>query len=117
MRTKEVGTATDRGFDGADAWLMYRGHLPSYYITKEEAYNQSWTPKKSLSNFVPGKMLGGDVFKNAESKLPNASGRIWHEADIDYITGKRNGKRILYSNDGLIFATYDHYQTFYEIIK
>ena len=34
MRTKTVGTATDKGFDGADAWLMYRKTLPPYYIKK-----------------------------------------------------------------------------------
>ena len=42
---------------------------------------------------------------------------IWYEADIDYQSGYRNTYRILYSNDGLIFVTYDHYQTFYEVTK
>ena len=32
-------------------------------------------------------------------------------------SGKRNRQRIVYSNDGLIFVSYDHYQTFYEITK
>ena len=52
-----------------------------------------------------------------EAKLPSAPGRTWYEADIDYTYGKRNLKRILYSNDGLVFVSEDHYQTFYEITK
>ena len=62
-------------------------------------------------------MIGGDRFYNDKGKLPNAPNRIWYEADIDYQSGYRNTYRILYSNDGLIFVTYDHYQTFYELTK
>ena len=43
-------------------------------------------------------------------------GRIWYEADINYKRGYRNTQRLLFSNDGLIFVTYDHYETFAEII-
>ena len=60
-------------------------------------------------------MLGGDVFANSAAKLPSAPGRIWYEADINYYDGRRNRHRVLWSNDGLIFVTYDHYSTFYEI--
>lgn len=73
--------------------------------------------KKKFSALFPGKMIGGDVYDNDDFKLPSAPGRVWHEADINYVSGKRNRQRVLYSNDGLIFATYDHYQTFYEITK
>lgn len=66
---------------------------------------------------LPGKMLGGDIYKNREGKLPSAPGRVWYEADMNYKSGYRNRDRILYSNDGLIFVTYDHYQTFYEITE
>ena len=62
-------------------------------------------------------MIGGDEFLNDKEKLPRAPGRTWYEADIDYMYGKRNLKRILYSNDGLVFVSEDHYQTFYEITK
>ena len=62
-------------------------------------------------------MIGGDVYKNKNGKLPTASGRIWYEADINYRAGFRNTERILYSNDGLLFVTYDHYHTFYEITR
>ena len=60
-------------------------------------------------------MLGGNTFNNRQGKLPQATGRQWFEADINYIIGKRNLHRLLYSNDGLLFVTYDHYNTFYEI--
>ncbi len=118
MRTKQVGTVTDKGFDGADAWLMYRGRLPDYYVTKEEAKGKGFRRKKqNLADVLPGQMIGGDEFSNDQRKLPDAPNRRWYEADLDYTYGKRNLKRILYSSDGLIFVTKDHYQTFYEVIK
>ncbi len=116
MRTKMVGTATDLGMQGADAYIFYYGYLPDYYIDKQTAQNAGWqTTKKKISSLFPGKMLSGGVYENDDFKLPSAPGRTWYEADINYIGGKRNRQRIVYSNDGLIFATYDHYQTFYEI--
>ena len=59
--------------------------------------------------------IGGDEYINDDGKLPMVNGRKWYEADFDYYGGFRNDCRILYSNDGLIFVSYDHYQTFYEI--
>jgi hypothetical protein len=118
MRTKMVGTATDLGMNGADAYIVYFGHLPDYYIRKKHARQFGWQDwKGNLDDVLPGKMLGGDSYKNKEGKLPIAPGREWYEADINYIEGYRNRERILFSNDGLIFATYDHYQTFYEITR
>ena len=118
MRTKPVGTASDWGLDGADAYISYHGYLSDYYVNKEAAQNAGWkTIKKKLSSVLPGKMLGGDVYQNDDFKLPSASGRVWYEADINYTGGKRNRERVVYSNDGLIFATYDHYHTFYEILR
>ena len=63
----------------------------------------------------PGAIIGGDVYKNKKEILPFAPGRVWYEADINYTGGYRGSQRLLYSNDGLIFVTYDHYNTFYEI--
>lgn len=117
MRTKIAGTATNNGFNGADIYLSAYNMLPSYYVNKKTAYVAGWkTKRKDLDEVLPGKMIGGDRYYNDDLKLPFASGRLWYEADINYNGGKRNGHRILYSNDGLIFVTYDHYQTFYEII-
>ena len=57
------------------------------------------------------------VYSNSNGHLPDALGRIWYEADINYYEGRRNKHRVLWSNDGLIFVTYDHYETFYEIVQ
>ncbi|MBR6572639.1 MAG: hypothetical protein IKK77_02865 [Clostridia bacterium] len=61
-------------------------------------------------------MITKGVYKNRNGHLPNENGRVWYEADINYKGGFRNGQRIIYSNDGQLFATYDHYQTFFEIV-
>ena len=118
MRTKKVGTATDWGFDGADAWLMYEGRLPDYYVTKEKAIAAGWDNRQgNLSEVCPGKMIGGDIYRNNQELLPSKIGRTWQEADFDYLRGYRNSRRILYSNDGLIFVSYDHAKTFYELVR
>ena len=118
MRTKVVGAATDLGMEGADAYMFYYGRLPDYYVDKETVLKAGWqTIKKRLSSVLPGKTIGGDVFANSSNKLPSITGRIWYEADINYVSGKRNRQRIVYSNDGLMFVTYDHFHTFYEIIE
>ncbi len=90
--------------------------MPSGYLTKQEAKSKGW--KRWLGNLrgvLPNATIGGDIFSNKKGKLPEAPGRIWYEADINYLGGYRNNNRILYSNDGLMFATYDHYSTFFEI--
>ncbi|MDU7336904.1 MAG: ribonuclease domain-containing protein [Clostridium sp.] len=61
-------------------------------------------------------MITGGIYRNDDGHLPPSSGRIWWEADINYYSGKRNMHRLLWSNDGLLFVTYDHYETFLEII-
>ena len=111
-----VGMTTRDGTNGADYSLTYKGKLPDNYITKSEAKKYGWNNKKgNLSEVANGKIIGGDVYKNREGKLPQSNGRVWYEADINYTSGYRGTERILYSNDGLIFVTYDHYETFYEI--
>ena len=106
MRTKQVGIATEKGFNGADAWLMYQGKLPDYYVTKDVAKQNGYRRQKhNLADVLPGYMIGGNEFLNSSGKLPESFNRRWFEADIDYTYGKRNLKRILFSNDGLIFLT------------
>ena len=117
MRTITAGLATYHGIYGADVYLVYKGILPEYYTDKKTAVEYGWKKKKgNLSDVLPGKMIGGDIFENRNGKLPYAEGRIWYEADINYSTGYRTKARLLYSNDGFVFATYDHYMTFYEIV-
>ena len=111
-----AGTATFKGVYGADWKLKYEGTIPEYYISESDAILQGWKPGKAPSNFVPGKTITKGIYKNRNGHLPQVPGRIWYEADINYKTGKRNTQRIVWSNDGLIFVTYDHYETFYEII-
>lgn len=118
MRTKVAGTATDMGKDGVDAYLLEHGKLPEYYVTKKEAHIAGWEQgKTTVAETLPGYMIGGDRYYNNEQKLPSSINRIWYEADFDYISANRNSNRIYYSNDGLIFVSYDHGKTFYELIK
>ncbi len=87
--------------------------LPSNYISKKAAEEQGWDPKLgNLDSVLPGMSIGGSAFGNYEGKLPKADGRKYYECDIDYDGGNRNAKRIVYSSDGLIFYTEDHYNTF-----
>lgn len=90
--------------------------MPEYYVTKKKAKSLGWRQGKSPSNYIPGKMIMGGVYHNKNGHLPDEPGRVWYEADINYYDGRRNRHRVLWSNDGLIFVTYDHYLTFYEII-
>ena len=88
-------------------------HLPSNYITKKEAKALGWDSKTgNLGEVAPGKSIGGDYFGNFEGLLPEEDGREYHECDIDSDGGYRNAKRIVYSNDGLIYYTEDHYESF-----
>lgn len=109
------GGATRDGENGADYWLTHYGRLPDYYISKQELYALGWKKWKGTKKYVPGQMCWGGVYFNDDEHLPFAPGRIWYEADLNYYEGRRNGHRILFSNDGLLFVTYNHYLTFYEI--
>ena len=87
----EVGTATNKGNQGADWTLLHEGRLPEYYMSKEDARAKGWNARQmNLAERLPGIMIGGDVFRNAERKLPDSPGRVWYEADINYISGPRN---------------------------
>lgn len=100
-------------FTGVANYLSANGKLPCNYITKSQATALGWVSSKgNLADVAPGKSIGGDVFTNREGSLPTASGRTWREADINYTSGFRNSDRILYSSDGLIYKTTDHYETF-----
>lgn len=93
------------------------GELPDNYLTKQEAIDLGWNSKEgNLWDVADGMSIGGDVFGNREGLLPEEKGRIYYECDIDYNGGYRNSKRIVYSNDGLIYYTEDHYESFEEIV-
>ena len=116
LESIKAGNATKNGDDGADYWLKDFGTLPEYYVSSRDLEKLGWRYGKRPSKFAPGKMYSKGVYENSDGHLPDALGRIWYEADINYYEGRRNRHRVLWSNDGLIFVTYDHYETFYEII-
>ena len=96
-------------------YLHVYGHLPDNYITKKEAEAMGWRSGVTLDKAAPGMSIGGSRFGNREGLLPDKKGRTWYECDIDYVRGGRNAKRIVYSNDGLIFYTEDHYNSFEQL--
>ena len=106
----EHGSYTRR--DDVALFIHIYGRLPENFISKTKARKLGWTGG-SLEPYAPGKCIGGAVFANSELLLPEAPGRIYHECDIDTLGKKSRGaKRIVWSNDGLIYYTDDHYESF-----
>lgn len=106
----EYGTYTSKE-DVAEYLATYR-ELPENFMTKKEAEELGWTGG-SLEEHAPGMCIGGDKFGNYEKLLPVKKGRTYYECDIDTLGAKKRGtKRIVYSNDGLIYYTEDHYESF-----
>ena len=114
----------------ADDWLVEYGYdyystdevalylhafaeLPPNFITKDEAYDLGWSSSKgNLWDVAYGLCIGGDVFGNREGLLPEARGRTYYECDVNYNGGYRDAERIVFSDDGLIYYTGDHYESF-----
>lgn len=94
------------------AYLHVYGELPVNFITKAEARDLGWNGG-GLEDYAPGCCIGGDKFGNYEGSLPEADGRRYFECDINTL-GKdsRGAERLVFSNDGLIYYTPDHYETF-----
>lgn len=115
INTVIEGEYYDTPFEVAEYIDSY-GELPDNYLTKNEARDLGWVASEgNLWDVAPNKSIGGDYFGNFEELLPEASGRDYFEADIEYEGGRRNAKRLVFSNDGLYFYTDDHYETFDEI--
>ena len=88
------------------------GKLPHNFITKKEAQKLGWSGG-SLEPYAPGKCIGGNHFGNYEGALPDGN---YRECDIDTLGKKSRGaKRIIYSDDGRIYYTGDHYKTFEQL--
>ena len=108
---EESGSYSSR--DEVALYLHLYGHLPDNFITKQKAKDMGWDSQKgNLWEVAPGMSIGGDRFGNYEELLPVKDGRKYYECDIDYEGGFRGGKRIVFSNDGLIYYTEDHYESF-----
>ena len=98
--------------DDVSLYIYTYGKLPNNFITKKDARKLGWEGG-SLEPYAPGMCIGGDYFGNYEGLLPTKDGREYHECDIDTLGEKSRGaKRIIYSNDGLIYYTEDHYESF-----
>lgn len=112
---REMRLSDIDGFVATVQSIRATGRLPERYLDKDDAARLGWRPGRDLCRLAPGKMIGGDRFMNREGRLPNAPGRRWTEADLDYDCGRRNAKRLVFSSDRLIFVTIDHYETFRQV--
>lgn len=114
---KSSPAALDEGGEYTSAedvalYLHLYAHLPQNFITKKDARALGWNGG-GLDDYADGKCIGGDRFGNYEGLLPDAPRREYHECDIDTLhAASRGAKRIVYSNDGLIYYTEDHYESF-----
>ena len=107
---QEDGTYSSR--DDVALYIHTYEHLPGNFITKKEARELGWSGG-SVEDYAPGKSIGGDHFGNYEGLIPEKSGRSYTECDIDTLgSSGRGAKRIIFSNDGLIYYTDDHYASF-----
>lgn len=115
VENESAGPAEDGVYTSKEEVARYiyiYGHLPSNFITKKEAEELGWQGG-SLEPYAPGKCIGGSHFGNYEGLLPKKDGRVYTECDIDTLgADKRGAKRIVFSNDGLIYYTGDHYGSF-----
>ena len=115
--TGATGNAIDEDgtYSSCDDVALYIhtfGHLPGNFITKKQARELGWGGG-SVEDYAPGMCIGGDHFGNYEGLLPDKPGRSYTECDIDTLgRNGRGAKRIIFSNDGLIYYTEDHYSTF-----
>ncbi|MDR4892991.1 MULTISPECIES: ribonuclease domain-containing protein [unclassified Chryseobacterium] len=93
------------------SYVKQNHQLPDYYITKNEARKQGWNPSQgNLCDVLPGKAIGGDKFGNREKRLPD--GEKYFEADVNYHCGGRNADRIIYTQNGDVYLTKNHYKSF-----
>ncbi len=113
---EETLIAEDGEYLSAEDVALYiatYGCLPSNYMTKDEAEELGWSSREgNLWEVAPGACIGGDRFGNYEGILPKKSGRKYTECDVNYDGGYRSAERIVFSNDGLVYYTEDHYETF-----
>lgn len=104
------GTYTKK--DDVALYIRTYGELPKNFITKNRARELGWSGG-GLDDFAYGCSIGGDRFGNYEGLLPEKKGRTYYECDIGTMNrSSRGAKRIVYSNDGLIYYTDDHYESF-----
>ena len=104
-----IGLRDVTGFVETVQGLRETGHLPQRYVTKQAAQGHGWHGG-GLCTLWPGHVIGGDQFRNFAGALPDG-GRLYHEADLDSSCAERGPKRLVFSPDGAIYVTVDHYNT------
>jgi len=111
--TQEAAIAPDGHYTTKEDVALYihtYGCLPDNFMTKDEARSLGWEGG-GLDGYADGMCIGGDRFGNYEGLLPED--RAYKECDIDTLhAGSRGAKRIVFSDDGLIYYTEDHYESF-----
>lgn len=96
------------------AYIDQYDALPENYITKSEAEDRGWESSDgNLWEVAEGMSIGGDYFGNYEGLLPEEDD--YREADVNYDGGFRGAERIIYSDDGDIYYTDDHYESFQQL--
>lgn len=81
--------------------------LPSNYVTEKEAKKKGWRRYESPAKY--GIMIGGKKYRNYEKKLPKGE---YCECDVDYSGRARGRNRLVYTRDGTVYHTTDHYKSF-----
>lgn len=125
---KNVNPSGEKGDEGnrsvdEDGWYTSKeevalyihlyGELPDNYVTKREAEEAGWSGGNVERYTGEGTAIGGSAFGNREGLLPKERGRTYTECDIDTVVeNSRGAKRIVFSNDGLVYYTDDHYESF-----
>ena len=116
--TGEVSVAYGEAYTDPDEVALYLHdyeELPPNFVTKKEAGKRGWEAGKDLSGILPGCSIGGDRFGNLEGLLPEEPGRKYYECDVNYIGGHRGAERLVFSSDGLIYYTGDHYESYTQL--
>lgn len=92
------------------------GTVPPNFISKTKARNAGWVAEEgNLWEVLPGMSIGGGGWHNDEAVMPGAYYDQWYECDIDYEGGYRGPERLVYSDNGMIFYTPDHYESYARI--
>ena len=102
-----VSVTEDGQYDSKD-------EVAAYLTEYEQAQALGWQGG-SLEPYAPGCSIGGDRFGNYEGTLPDGS---YHECDLNTRgADKRGAERLVYADDGRIYYTADHYESFEEITE
>ena len=114
----DVRVAYGKAYTDPDEVALYLHcfeELPPNFVTKKQAGQQGWDAGEDLSKILPGCSIGGDKFGNFEGLLPEESDRQYYECDVNYTGGSRGAERLVFSSDGLIYYTEDHYESYTQL--